>query len=172
MELTERGLSFFSLFESITGVMPKDFSELDEMIVFIIDPDKMGKAIGKKGANIAKLKAKFKKKVFVVSDADTPENFIRNFFNNINVLNIEERTVMNEKSFLIYVEEQARGLAVGHNGERIKILKDFLKKKFNATAHIRTKRILTVGKSEEDKNTEDENKNNEDQDNAEVAESG
>lgn len=171
MELTERGFSFFSLFESITSVMPKDFSELDEMIVFIVDRDNMGKAIGKKGANIAKLKAKFKKKVFVVSDADTPENFIRNFFNNINVLNIEERTVMGEKSFLIYVEEQARGLAVGHNGERIKILKDFLKKKFNATAHIRTKRILAVDKNEENKNTEDKN-NTEDQDDAEVAESG
>ncbi len=142
MELTERGLSFFSLFESVTGVMPKDFSEVGEMLVFVVEPDRMGKAIGKNAANIAKLRAKFRKKVFVVSDAEEPEAFIKNFFSNINILNIEERTVMGERSFLVYVDEQARGLAVGRDGERIKALKDFLKKKFNATAHIRTRRVL------------------------------
>ncbi len=142
MELNERSLSFFSLFESLTGVMPKDFSEVGDMLVFVVEPDKMGKAIGKNGVNINKLKARFKKKVFVVSDADEPEDFIKNFFSNISVLGIEERTVMGERSFLVYVDEQARGLAVGRDGERIKALKDFLKRKFNATAHIRTRRIL------------------------------
>lgn len=142
MELTERGLSFFSLFESVTGVMPKDFSEVGDMLVFVVEPDRMGKAIGKNAANIAKLRTKFRKKVFVVSDAEDPEAFIKNFFSNISILNIEERTVMGERSFLVYVDEQARGLAVGRDGERIKVLKDFLKKKFNATAHIRTRRVL------------------------------
>jgi len=89
-----------------------------------------------------KLRTKMKKKVFVVSDAAEPEAFIRNFFSNIKILGIEERVVADERSFLVYVEEEARGLAVGRDGERIKTLKDLLKKKFNATAHIRTRRLL------------------------------
>lgn len=149
MEINERGLFLFTLFETVTSVMPRDYAEAENMIIFVVDPFQLGKSIGKNGSNVEKLKAKLKKKVFVVADANDATLFIKNFFSNLNILSIEERNVMNERSFLVYFDEKDRGLAIGKNGERIKILKDFLKKKFNATAYVRTRRVFNSNDSAE-----------------------
>lgn len=142
MELTEKELSYFSIFESITRVMPVNFVASENSLVFVVEPFKLGKAIGKKGANIEKLKSKFKKRVLIVADADEPEVFIRNFFNNIEILSIETREIMDEKAFMVLLNETDRGIAIGRDGERIKALKEFMKSKFNATVHLRTRRVL------------------------------
>ena len=142
MELTEKELSYFSIFEGITRVMPADFVESEGSLVFVVEAFKLGKAIGKKGANISRLKDRFKKRVLIVADSNDAETFIRNFFNNINILSIEVRDVMDEKAFMVLLNEQDRGIAIGRDGERIKALKELLKKKFGATVHIRTKRVL------------------------------
>ena len=145
MELTEKELSYFSIFEEITKIMPSDFVESETSIVFIVEPFKLGRAIGKKGANIERLKGKFRKRVVIVADADEPELFIRNFFNNISILSVESREVMGETAFMVLLDEKDRGIAIGRGGERIKALKELLRKKFNSTVHIRTKRILSEG---------------------------
>ena len=145
MELTERGLSFFTTFESLTNVMPNDYVESEGMVVFTVDQEKLGKAIGKNGININKLKAKFKKRILVVGDSEDPEAFVRSYFNNINIMSLEVRDVMGEKALMITLDEKDRGIAIGRDGERIKSLKELLKKKFNMTAHIRTRRVLDMG---------------------------
>jgi transcription antitermination factor NusA-like protein len=38
------------------------------------------------------------------------------------------------------IDEKDRGVAIGKSGERVKAAKEFLKKKFNATMQIKTKR--------------------------------
>jgi len=143
MELTEKELSYFSIFEGITRLMPNDFVESEGSLVFVVDQFKLGKAIGKKGSNISRLKDRFKKRVLIVADSDDPESFIRNFFNNIDILSIEVRDVMDEKAFMVLLNEKDRGIAIGRDGERIKALKQLLKKKFDSTVHIRTKRVLS-----------------------------
>jgi len=142
LELTEKGLSFFSLFEKITRVIPSDYNEGEELLVFVVTPLQLGKAIGKKGSNIERLKRTFNKKVVVVADSDEPEAFIRNYLNNVRIINVESRQVMNENALLVVVNEADRGIAIGRNGERIKALKNFLKRKFNATIHLKTRRVL------------------------------
>ncbi|MFH1221908.1 MAG: NusA-like transcription termination signal-binding factor [Candidatus Micrarchaeota archaeon] len=145
MELTERGLSFFTTFEGLTGVMPNDYVESVGMVVFTVDQEKLGKAIGKNGVNINKLKLKFKKRILVVGDSADPEAFVRSYFNNINIMSLEVRDVMSEKALMITLDEKDRGIAIGRDGERIKSLKELLKKKFNMTAHIRTRRVIDIG---------------------------
>lgn len=142
VELTEKGLSFFSLFEKVTHTMPSDYVEGESFLVFIVDPQSLGMAIGKKGANIKRLSNAFRKKVVIVGNSDDPEEFIRNFFKNVNILGIEERDVMGEKAMIVMLDEKDRGIAIGRNGERIKALKSFMKDKFNATVHIKTRRVL------------------------------
>ena len=142
VELTEKGLGYFSIFEKVTRVMPADYVEGENFMVFIVNPFQLGKAIGKKGSNIEKLGRTFKKKVVVVSDSDEPEAFIRNFLKNINVLGVESRDVMGESAFLILLDEKDRGIAIGRNGERIKALKELMKRKFKASIHLRTRRVL------------------------------
>ncbi|MBI5047063.1 KH domain-containing protein, partial [Candidatus Micrarchaeota archaeon] len=100
----------------------------------------LGKSIGPKGANIEKLKTLFRKKVIVVADSDSLEGFVRSFFGNITIHSVEIRDVMGENNVMLTVEEKDRGIAIGREGDRIKAAKSFLKKKFNATIHIRTRR--------------------------------
>lgn len=142
LELTEKGLGFFSLFEKITRVIPADYNESDELLVFVVSQFQLGKAIGKKGINIEKLRRAFNKKVVVVADSDDPENFVRNFLNNVRIINVESRQVMDENALIVIVNEADRGIAIGRNGDRIKALKNLLKRKFNATIHLKTRRVL------------------------------
>ncbi len=140
VELTGDDLSMFSNFESITHVMPSDYLNTESSIIFLVSADSLGKAIGKKAANIERLKVIFRKRVIIVADSDDPELFVRNFFGNIQIFNTEIRDVMGEKFILLTIDEKDRGIAIGRDGERIKAAKVFLKKKFNATVQLKTRR--------------------------------
>lgn len=142
MELTGDDLSMFSNFEKITHVMPSDYLSTETSIIFLVGGESLGKAIGKQASNIKKLAVVFRKRVIIIADSDDPEGFVRNFFGNIAIHDIEIRDVMGEKNIMLTIEEKDRGIAIGRDGERIKAAKSFLKKKFNATVHIRTRRSV------------------------------
>ncbi|MDD5171923.1 MAG: NusA-like transcription termination signal-binding factor [Candidatus ainarchaeum sp.] len=140
VELTGDDLSMFSNFERITHVMPSDYLSTETSIVFLVSQESLGKAIGKHASNIEKLKQVFRKRVIVVADSNDIEVFVRNFFGNVAVVDIEIRDVMGEKAIMLTIDEKDRGIAIGRDGERIKAAKTLLKKKFNATVHLRTRR--------------------------------
>ncbi len=140
VELTGDDLNIFSNFERITRVMPSDYLSTETSMIFLVSQDSLGKAIGKQAANIEKLRTLFRKRVIIVADSHDAEGFVRNFFGNINIHNIEIRDVMGEQAIMLTIDEKDRGIAIGRDGERIKAAKAFLKKKFNATVHLRTRR--------------------------------
>ena len=140
VELTGDDLNIFSNFENITHVMPSDYLSTESSIIFLVGAESLGKAIGKGGANIEKLKRIFRKRVIIIGDSADPEGFLRSFFGNITIDNIEIRDVMGDKAIILTVDEKDRGIAIGRDGERIKAAKVLLKKKFNATVHLRTRR--------------------------------
>lgn len=144
VDLTSEGLSFFSLFEKITGIFPSDYVSSENGVVFLVEMKNLGKAIGRKGANINKLKSAFRKKVIIIGDSEDPEMFARNFFGNLNVLNVELRDAMGDKTVFVTIDEKDRGLAIGKGGERIKAAKTLFKKKFNTSLQLRTKRVLDL----------------------------
>jgi N utilization substance protein A len=140
VELSGDDLDIFSNFEKITHIMPSDYLSGATSMVFLVSHESLGRAIGKGGANIEKLKRIFRKRVIIVGDSDDPEGFVRSFFSNITIYDIEIRDVMGEKAMMLTIDEKDRGIAIGRDGERIKAAKSFLKKKFNATVHLRTRR--------------------------------
>jgi len=145
VELDDKGLGYFTQFEKVTRVMPSDYLETTGWLLFLVDMPSLGRAIGKKGANVKKLSEMFRKKVVVIGDSDDPEVFVRNFFNNVGIANIEVIDVMGERNIILTVNENDRGIAIGREGERIKAAKEFLKKKFKATIVLRTRRSMDSG---------------------------
>jgi len=143
VELTEDDLKIFSTFEGITRVMPADYLSTETSLVFLVPSESLGKAIGKRAANIEKLKRVFRKRVIVIADSDDPENFLRSFYGNVSIDNIEVRNIMGEQAMIVTIDEKDRGIAIGRNGERIKALKTLLKKKFNATLQLKTRRSFS-----------------------------
>lgn len=140
LELNERGLNFFTNFEKVTGVMPSDYLENDNGLIFLVEHEKLGRAIGKKGANIKRMKDMFRKRVVIIGDSKDPEAFVRSFFSNISITGVEIANVMGDQNIVLTVDEKDRGIAIGKEGERIKAAKEFLRKKFNATIVLRTSR--------------------------------
>lgn len=140
VELTGDDLSMFSNFERITHVMPSDYIATESSLVFLVSQESLGKAIGKQASNIEKLRQVFRKRVIVIADSNDPEMFVRNFFGNVAIVDIEIRDVMGEKAIMLTIDEKDRGIAIGRDGERIKAAKTLLKKKFNATVHLRARR--------------------------------
>ena len=120
VEFTSDDLDYLSRFENVTKVMPKDYMILSETILFLVDQPLLGRAIGKQGSNIPKLRKIFNKKVVIIGDSPQMDLFIRNFFNNVTIEDIELRDVMGEQAILLTVDEKDRGLAIGKAGERIK----------------------------------------------------
>lgn len=142
VELTSDDLNYFSAFERITAVMPVDFLVSELGIYYLVPMNELGKAIGKNGSNMEKLRAAMKRKVVVVGDSNDPEEFVRNFFNNVEIVTVEVREAMGDKAVFLTIAEKDRGIAIGKSGERIKALKELLKKKFNATINMRTQRSV------------------------------
>ncbi len=60
VKLSEEKLRNMSLFENLTGVTPRDFVESGNSprFTFLVDEGDMGKAIGKNGKNIEKVREK------------------------------------------------------------------------------------------------------------------
>ena len=61
VELTEDDLNIFSNFERITRVMPKDYLRTETSLIFLVEPELLGKAIGKKASNIEMRSGNFPK---------------------------------------------------------------------------------------------------------------
>lgn len=140
MELTGDDLSMFSNFERITHVMPSDYLNTESTIIFLVGQESLGKAIGKSAQNIQKLGVVFRKRVIIIADSEDMELFIRNFFGNIKILDMDIKDIMGEKNVTLFIDEKDRGIAIGRNGERIKAAKSFLQKKFKATVSVKTRR--------------------------------
>ncbi len=136
-DLTGEDLNYFSAFERITGVFPADFLLQNETLIFIVESEELGKAIGKKGLNIARLKQVMNKRVLIIANSGDAVGLAKNFFSNIRFSQAE---IQNGK-ITIYVDDRDRGLAIGKDGDRIKLAKQLFKKKFNLDAELKTRRM-------------------------------
>lgn len=75
-------LRMHSLFEKVTRARLKDCIISDENILFITGAGEAGKAIGKKGANVHKLSAMFKKDVKIIEHSADVLEFVSKYLRN------------------------------------------------------------------------------------------
>lgn len=142
MEITGEELDLLSCFSKLSGVEIIDFEKTPYGLVFIVPKQKLGKAIGKNGFIISKIRKALRQNVFIFAHGDDLETFVRNLFTDIAILDIEIREAMGEKAVFLYVSEKDRGLAIGKNGQRIKIAKQLLKRKFNSLISIKVRKVF------------------------------
>ncbi|KXA88911.1 hypothetical protein AKJ57_06145 [candidate division MSBL1 archaeon SCGC-AAA259A05] len=121
INLSNEELRYISLFEELTGVTPRDFVESGggSIYTFVVDEGDMGKAIGKNGRNIRRVRKKIDETVNVVEYSDDPEKFLENIFSSVEIRDIEIVENEGEKIAVVDVKESEKGKAVGRNGWNI-----------------------------------------------------
>jgi N utilization substance protein A len=131
VKLGPEEIRYIGLFESITGATVKDcvVEEKEDAIVYVVKEGEMGLAIGKKGANLARVREMINKSIDVVEYSDDPRSFIENILKpaKINSIHINKKDDDKEVA-VVDVNKRDRGIAIGKSGKTIHRAKLLLKR--------------------------------------------
>jgi len=121
VKLTIEEMKYISVFQDVTGVTPKDCIVSEELntIIFVVDSDKVGLAVGKKGYNVKYLAKLFGKSIDVVGWAENLEEFVKNLFIPARVYRVQLIESPNKKTLYVYVDPKDKGIAIGKNGKNV-----------------------------------------------------
>ncbi|MBD3361859.1 NusA-like transcription termination signal-binding factor [Candidatus Woesearchaeota archaeon] len=120
-------MKIVSSFEFITQSKFKDLIVNDGLLLFIVKPGEIGKAVGPKGANVRKLERMFKKKIKIVEFAEEPVNFIKNLIYPLQVTDVVEE----EGIFTITpVDSKTRSVLIGKNACNLRFTESVVKRYF------------------------------------------
>lgn len=139
VELSKDDMKCISAFEQITGALVKDCMITDSAVAFIVAHGDLGRAIGKKGAAITRVRETFGRQVLVFEDSDDLQQFVRNLFGAIPVRNINVHEKMDSKIAYVQVDEADRGTAIGREGSRIKLCRSLLQRRFGCDLRLVSK---------------------------------
>lgn len=119
-------MKFMQLFESLTRAKLKDCIE-NEQLIFIVEENEIGKAIGKGGSNVRRLEGLLKKKIKIVEFSSDIKQFIRNFVMPLQVANINEE---NNIITIFGPDTKTKGLLIGRERKNLENLKDIARRYF------------------------------------------
>lgn len=128
MKFDSESMKLMAFFEANTGARVKDCISEDEKLIFIVEENEMGKAIGRNGANIKKIEGMLKKKVRLVEFSNDVLQFVRNL-----AYPIEISDAKNEDGIVtIHGKDTAtRAMLIGRERSNINHLADIVKRYFD-----------------------------------------
>ena len=128
--LSNDDIKRLALFESLTGAMAEDCIVDGERIAFIVKEGDLGRAIGKNGETIRRVREAFGKRVDVFENAESMEKFVRHLYPGIEIRELKVLEGTDGKTVQIAVGAQDRGPAIGRDGERIKLARAILERRY------------------------------------------
>ncbi len=122
----EQTIRYISLFQDVTKTTVVDCIETPDRIIFVVKEGEIGRAIGRKGEHVARLKRLFNRDVHVVEFSDKPEAFIANVFRNYDVrkIELEERNGITHAT--VTVDAAKKGRAIGRDGANLRVARDLI----------------------------------------------
>jgi len=124
IKLTTEHVRVVGVFERLIGVHVRDCLINEDTVYFLIEPGKMGMAIGKDGNKIKNVCNTLKKKVKIFEYAGTPEKLLENLIPNINSIETRDDVIT------ISIPSADRSTVIGKNGKNIKMIREFLDRHF------------------------------------------
>lgn len=118
-------IKLMSLFTYVTDTSVKDCIDSESRIIFIVDENQAGKAIGKKGANVRRLEEKLKKKVKIIEFSQDPVQFIKNIVypNKVRDIACEDNVYT-----ITAVDSFTRGMLIGRNAVNLREFESIVKR--------------------------------------------
>ena len=115
------------LFESMTGAKVKDCI-VNEKLIFIVEENEMGKAIGKNGANIKRVENSLKRRIKVAEFSSDAVQFVRNL-----IYPIDVAEVVQENSIIVLhgKDTNTKAMLIGRDRQNINHLKSIVQRYFD-----------------------------------------
>lgn len=120
-------MKFISVFEQVTQANAKDALKDNERLIFIVEENQIGKAIGKGGINIRKLEAKFNRKIKIVEFNPDVLQFIKNLVYPLKLKDIKED---NGVITLFGPDAKTRGQLIGRERQNLRQILQIVKRYF------------------------------------------
>ena len=122
----EQTIRYVALFQDVTRTTVVDCVDAHDRLIFVVKEGDIGRAIGKKGESVAKLKRLFNKDVHVVEFSDDPRTFVANVFRNYDVkqVDIEQRGDVTHAT--VTVDASKKGRAIGKEGRNLRVSRDLI----------------------------------------------
>ena len=116
-----------TLFESMTGAKVRDCVS-NEKLIFIVEENEMGKAIGRNGANIKRMENALKRKIKLVEFSSDVLQFIKNMIQPIEASDIRKE----EGVITIHGKDTStKAMLIGRERQNITHLGDIVKRYFD-----------------------------------------
>jgi N utilization substance protein A len=127
----EETMRFIGLFQDMTKTTVLDCLDGDDKLVFVVKNGEIGKAVGKKGENIARLKRMLNKEVQVVEFSENPEEFVKNVFRNYDVRKVEIEERGDVVHATVTVDPGKKGRAIGKEGRNLRLARNLIARHHN-----------------------------------------
>ena len=137
IKLTTDQIRLISLFQNVTKTTARDCldDEKQDKIIFVVNEDKMGLAIGKGGSNIKSLQNILKRRVELIEYSDDPIKFLKNILNSklVNEVKLDTKPDGSSQATVI-VDQGNKGLVVGREGRNAERARLFAKRYFDISS--------------------------------------
>ena len=134
VKLSMGQIRLMSLFQSETRVTARDCVEDDKLdrIIFVVNTGEMGKAIGRRGANIQGLQRRVRRSVEIAEYNEDPAAFLRGILNPKFVSEVKLNTRDDgSRQAVVMVDPQKKGLVVGREGRNAEKARMLAKRYFD-----------------------------------------
>lgn len=127
-------LQYMSIFGRATGITPKDYFEANSELVFIVDKDKVGAALGREGKNIRMLRERLNRNIKVMGAGGSASELAANFLYPLKARSITIEADTLNIDFAVHSE---RRILLNNQQSRLKLLKSVVKRYFPEILDIR-----------------------------------
>ncbi|OGS63534.1 MAG: NusA protein [Euryarchaeota archaeon RBG_19FT_COMBO_69_17] len=122
----EQTMRYVALFQDTTRTTVVDCVIGGDRLIFVVKEGDIGKAIGKRGEHVAKLKRLLNKDIHVVEYSDQPDKFVANVFRNYDVKGVQIEKRGDIVHATVTVESTKKGRAIGRDGRNLRISRDLI----------------------------------------------
>lgn len=120
-------IKFMSLFESVTRSKLKDLVPQENLLIFIVEPNEIGRAVGKGGSNVRRLEQYLKKRVKIVEFSPDKLQFIKNMIFPLVAYDIREEDGI---VTITGPDMKTKGLLIGRNAHNLRQLENVIRRYF------------------------------------------
>ncbi|WP_276814606.1 NusA-like transcription termination signal-binding factor [Desulfurococcus amylolyticus] len=139
VKITPEEFRYMTLLNELTGAVVRDciIEEDNNRVIFLVNPEDVGKAIGPKGFFVQRLRKILNKNIEIVGYSNNLEEQVRYALSPARIKEIKLSTRPDGSKILyVAVDPSDKGIAIGKNGRNVQRAKLILKRHFNIDSVI------------------------------------